>query len=117
MPAFEFAVGLGVVGAGADVGDSGQTDELFEVAGDELRSVVGDDAGLLAGVFFEGHLQDEFDVSLGHRLAQFPMHDGPAVAIEEADEVVKRSLDVDVGDVDVPVCPASVENGIGLGWG
>ena len=84
MPAFEFAVGLGVVRAGADVGDAGEADELFEVAGDELRSVVADDAGFLTGVFFEGHLQDEFDVSLGHRLAQFPVHDGPATAIEDA---------------------------------
>ena len=84
MPAFEFAVGLGVVGAGADVGNAGEADELFKVPGDELRSVVGNNTGFFSGMFFEGLLQDEFDVALGHRLAQLPMHDGPAAAIEDA---------------------------------
>ena len=46
MPAFQLAVGLRVIGTGPDMGDPGQADELLEVAGDELRAVIADDARL-----------------------------------------------------------------------
>ena len=44
MPAFDLAVGLGVIGRGFDVSHAGDADELLEVLGDELGAVVGDDA-------------------------------------------------------------------------
>ena len=47
VPAFQFAVRLGVVGTGSHVRDAGQPDELLEVAGDELRPVVADDLSCL----------------------------------------------------------------------
>lgn len=40
MPAFDFAVALGIVRGSADVAETGDANELFEVAGDELRAVV-----------------------------------------------------------------------------
>ena len=36
VPAFELAVGLGITGTGADMGDADQPNELLEIAGDEL---------------------------------------------------------------------------------
>ena len=64
VPAFELAVALRVVGAGADMGDARQADELFEVLGDELGPVVGDDPGLVAGMLLQGPLDDRFDLGL-----------------------------------------------------
>ena len=44
VPAFDFAVGLRIIRRGAHVRHARDADELLEVPGDELRSVVGDDA-------------------------------------------------------------------------
>jgi len=41
VPAFDFAVGLRVVGRGFDVGETCNADELFEVLCDKLWAVVG----------------------------------------------------------------------------
>ena len=45
----------------------------MEVAGDELRTVIGDDSRMNVGELFSGSLQDHFDVGLAHTLAEFPM--------------------------------------------
>lgn len=42
---FELAVALGIIGTDPHVGHAAEADELLEVLGDELRPVVGDDAG------------------------------------------------------------------------
>src|SRR5580693_4562797 len=82
-------------------------DEFLEILGDELRPVVGDDPGPLAGKALAGALDDRLDLGLGHALAELPVDDEPAVAIEEAAEVEERAGDVDVRDVDVPVLVGS----------
>src|SRR5207245_1147737 len=41
VPAFDLAVGLGIIGRGFNVGHAGDADELLEVLGDELGAVVG----------------------------------------------------------------------------
>ena len=69
MPALDLAVGLGVVGGGFDVGEPGKPDEFLEVFGNELRAVIGDDARFVMGIFFDGALEDDFDVGLGHGVA------------------------------------------------
>ena len=78
-------------------------DELLEVLGDELRPVVGDDPGPLAGELLAGPLDDRLHLGLGHGLADLPVDDEPAAAVEEAAQEVERPGDVDVGDIDVPV--------------
>ena len=75
----------------------------FEVAGDELRSVVGDDAGMRAGILFAGALQDDLDVNLFHRFANFPMHDRPTAAVQNAAHVIKRTGEIEITDVEMPV--------------
>ena len=89
MPAFDFAVGLRIVRRGFDVGHAGDADELFEVFGDELRPVVGDDAWGFAGEGFAGALDDGFDVGFLHFVADFMVDDEAAATIEDgAEEVV-----------------------------
>jgi hypothetical protein len=46
VPALDFTVGLGVVRGGLDMSQASDSDELFEVTGNELRPVVSDNAGL-----------------------------------------------------------------------
>jgi len=50
-----------------------------------------------------GALQDALDVLLGHRLADLPVHDGTARAVEDRAQVVEGAREVEVGDVDVPM--------------
>ena len=103
VPAFDLAVALRIVGRGLDVGHAGDADELLEVLGDELRAVVGDDAWRGAGVGFAGALQDGFHVDFLHFLADFPVDDEAAAAVEDGAEEVKGAGDVEVADIDVPV--------------
>src|SRR5437773_7315116 len=81
----------------------GDANELLEILGDELRAVVGDDAGRGAGVAFAGALQDGLHVGFGHFLADFPVDDGAAGAVENRAEEVEGAGDVEVADIDVPV--------------
>ena len=51
------------------MGHSGDADELLEVLGEELGSVVGDDPGRDTGMTLLALLDDLFDVGLGHAFA------------------------------------------------
>src|SRR5215471_9906258 len=86
---------------------SADPDELLEILGEELRPVVRDDPRPLAGEALASPLEDRLDLGLGHALAELPVDEEPAVAIEEAAEVKERPGDVDVRDVDVPVLVGS----------
>src|SRR5215813_7167791 len=78
-------------------------DEFLEALGDELRAVVRDDPRPLPGEALASPLDDRLHFGLGHALADLPVDDEPAAAVEEAAEVEEGPGDVDVGDVDVPV--------------
>jgi len=103
VPAFDFAVGLRIVGRGAGVGHAGDADELFEILGDELRSVVGDDAWCGVGELFVGALQDGSHVGILHFFADFPMNDEAAEAVEDGAKEVEGAGDIEVADIDVPL--------------
>src|SRR6476661_256827 len=103
VPTLDLAVGLRVVGRGAHVGHAGDADELLEVSGDELRAVVGDDARPGVGVELASALQDALDVRLGHGLADLPVHQAAAGAIEDGAQVVEGAGEIKVGHVDMPV--------------
>src|SRR5262249_47909200 len=64
VPALDLSVRLRIKRRGSDVRHARDPDELFEVLGDELRPVVGDDPGLRLRVKFLGALHDDFDVRL-----------------------------------------------------
>jgi len=103
MVAFDLTVALRVVRTGANVFHSAQSNEVFEVFGDELRSVVRDDSGCHAGVFFASGLENDFDIDLLHFFTNVPMDDTSAESIEDRGHEVERPGDVEVGNVDVPV--------------
>ena len=55
------------------------------------------------GVGFAGALDDGFHVDFLHFLADFPVDDEAAAAIEDGAEEVEGAGDVEVADIDVPV--------------
>ena len=79
------------------------SDEILEVPGHELRSVVGDDPGMLAGILLASPLDDRLHLGFLHRLADLPVNDESAVAVEDAAQEEESPADVKVGDIDVPV--------------
>jgi hypothetical protein len=85
------------------VGHAGDAEELFEVLGDELRPVVGDDAWRFAGEGFASALDDGFDVGFLHFFADFVVDDEAAATIEDGAEEVVSAGDVEVADIDVPM--------------
>lgn len=103
VPAFDFTIRLRIVGRCFDVGHAGDADELFEVFGDELGSVVGDDARSDSGVTLAGALEDGLDVLFLHFFADFVVDDESAAAIEDGAEEVECARDVEIADVDVPM--------------
>src|SRR5271166_2716400 len=103
VPAFDLTVRLRVVAGGPDVGHAGAADVLLEVLGNELRSVVGDDARRDAGIGLAGALDDSFHVDFLHFLADFAVDDQAAAAVENGTHEIKGAGDVDVTDIHVPV--------------
>jgi hypothetical protein len=103
MPALDLAIALWVIRRCSHVRHTADPDELLEVTGYELRTIVADDPGMDVGVSLAGALNDRFDVGLSHVGPDLPVHDGTAEAVEQAAQEEKRSAHVDVGNIDVPV--------------
>ena len=78
-------------------------DELFEVTGNELRPIIGDNAGLNTGILLQGRLDDDFNLSLGHRATQLPMEHGSGTAIQDRTQIKEGAGDVNVRDIDMPM--------------
>ena len=85
------------------MGQAAEAEELLEVLGHELRTVVADDRRILAGKLLPCPLHDDFRLALLQRRADFPVDEEAAVAVDDRAEVVGRPADVQVRDVDVPV--------------
>src|SRR3989442_11067643 len=85
------------------MGHARDPNELLEVARDELRSVVRDDSGFRLRILFLGSLQDNFDLRLGNRIPQIPMHQETTVSTKHTAQVVERARQVDLGNIVVPV--------------
>jgi hypothetical protein len=72
-------------------------------AGDEWRTVVGNDSRFNAGMLLLGTFQNDLGVSLGHRLPQVPMNRETAVAVQDAAQAVERRANVQAGNIDMPM--------------
>ena len=55
-----------------------EPNELFEIAGNELRAVVRDNAGLRFRVLFLGAFENYFDIRFRYGLSQIPMREETA---------------------------------------
>lgn len=78
-------------------------DEFFEVTGNELRPVIGDNSGFNTGILFHGRLDDDFNLSLGHRATQLPMEHGSGPAVQDRTQIKEGAGNVDVRDIDMPM--------------
>ena len=85
------------------MGHTRDSNELFEILGYALRSVVGDNAWCGIGEQFSGALQNGLDVEFGHGLADLVVHDVPATAVQDTAEVIESAGDIEVRDIDMPV--------------
>src|SRR6516225_4916951 len=102
-PSLDFTITLRVIGRGLDIGKAGQTDKLLKVLGDKLGTVVGDDPWGSSRRFFPGSLQDDLDVELRHRGAQFPMQQETRTAIQDRAEIKEGAGNVQIRDIHMPV--------------
>jgi hypothetical protein len=100
---FQLAVRLRIVGRCPYVRHSGQPDELLEVLGNELRTVIRDDPGPCFRILLLGPLDDDLDIRFQHPCPDLPVDDEAAASVKEAAQVVKRTTDVQVRDVHMPV--------------
>src|SRR4029077_17481391 len=96
VPPLHLPVALGIIERCSHVSHATYADELLEIVGNELRSVVRNDAGTLAGKLLSGPLDDRLHLGLFHGIADLPVDDESAVAIEDAAQEVERPADIDV---------------------
>ena len=99
----ELTIGLWVVWGGPNVTHTGDSDELFEVPGNELRPVVADNPWSSVRESLSRPLNHKFHIPLRHRLPNVPVNDVAAASIEHRHEVVERAAQIQVRDVYVPV--------------
>ena len=77
--------------------------ELLEVLGDKLRAIVRNDSWLGIGKLLTGALQQDLHFRLGHRFPQGPIDDVAAGSVQHRAQIVERRMDIDIGNVDVPM--------------
>ena len=77
--------------------------ESLEILRRKLRTMVRDDAWPGLGKGFQRPLYDNLHILPGHRRADFVMHDGAAVAIEKAAQIIEGAGKIQSGHVDVPM--------------
>src|SRR3954452_15521034 len=102
-PPLQLAVALGIIWRRSDVSHTAYADKLLEVPGDELGAVVRDDPGPLAGKLLTRPLEDRLHLGFGHGLADLPVDDEPAVAVEDATQEEECPADINMRDIDMPV--------------
>ena len=97
------AVRLRIIRARPNVSHPRQADELPEIAGDELRTVVADQLGPDSGKSLQRPLHDQLHVRLLHRFAYIPLHDEAAESVEHAAQIVECAAYIEVSHVDMPL--------------
>src|ERR687896_411292 len=103
MPALKLAVALRIIRRGPHVGHLAQPDKFFEILSNKLGPVVRNDARVRTRYLLTGRLQHDLDPRGSHGLLQSPVHNKAAVAIQHAAQIIERTSDVEIGDIDVPV--------------
>ena len=79
------------------------TDELFEILGDKLWSIIRYYTWIDSDKPFFGPLQNNFNVSLFHRFPDFPMDNIAAVTVYNRTQIVERPANIKIRDIDVPM--------------
>lgn len=103
VPAFDLAVALRIVWAGANMAHAAETNKILEVLGNKLLAVVGDDSRLGVWELLFRFLQHNLNVCFLHRLTDLAVDNKSAAAIKDAAHVIKRAADVHVSQINMPV--------------
>ena len=103
VESFQLAVLLRIEWRRPYMGHSRDPDKFFEIFGNELRAVVGNNPWSSGWVLFLGPFKEDFNVSFSHLLSDFPMDNGADTSIQETTQVVEGPTDVKVRDVNMPV--------------
>lgn len=85
------------------MGHAADADELPEVPGEELEAVIDEDTRRGAGELFASVLEDGFNVAFLHFVAESPVNDEAAPAVEDGADEAKRAGAVEVTDIDMSV--------------
>ncbi len=99
----DLPVTLRIKRAGADVCHAGDLDKGLKVIGDELWSVVGDDAWFRTRKLFRGFLQQYLEIGGIQLFADRPVHNSPGKSIDHGGRKTEGSADIDVGSIHVPM--------------
>jgi hypothetical protein len=108
MISLNLSIALGVVGRSLHMGHSCDAYELFEVSGDELGAVIGDDSRSCIGVLFSASLDNRFDINLLHFFADFPTDNRAGTTVQDAAHEVKSTTYIQIADIDVPMLVGSI---------
>ncbi len=105
--AFQFSVALRVVRRGLDMRHPADTDELLEIFRYKLRTIVRNHPWFGIRKLLPASLQNDFDISFGHCLANFPVNNVTTETVQYAAQIVKCAANVNVRNVDMPVLMGS----------
>jgi hypothetical protein len=103
VEAFEFSVGLGILGTGRDVAGLPLGDEGFELPAFEPGSLIADAAGPRLRVHFTGFLDDDFGIGLPHGGTDVPCPDGARTIVGHATPEVAGVADIQIGEAGMPM--------------
>jgi hypothetical protein len=103
VPAFNFSVALGIERRSAHISHAHQPNVFLEVPGHKLRAVVRDDPRIRLGKPLPASLHNDLYIGLRHLFADLPVHDVAAEPIQNTAQIVERTTNIEVGDVDVPM--------------
>src|ERR1700736_3533500 len=89
VPAFDFPIRLRIVRRRFHMRYPTDADEFFEVFGNELWAVVGNDSGLRMGKLLASPLENNLYFGFLHRLPDFPVHDVATGAVQHTAQVIE----------------------------
>ncbi|RMD78057.1 MAG: hypothetical protein D6820_10610 [Lentisphaerae bacterium] len=67
-----------------------QANQFLKIPADKLRTVIADDSWMALRIELMCALKHKQDIMRGHFFTNVPMHNEPAVTIQNADQVVER---------------------------
>ena len=78
---------------------AGEPNELLEILGDELRSVIGNDPRSGFGILLLGPLHNNLCILL----PELPVDDKTAAAVKQTAQIIKGAADIEMRHIDMPM--------------
>ena len=77
--------------------------ELFEILCLKLRSIVRYYSWPCQRIYFLCPLQNHFNICLSHRFTNLMVNDIVATAIQDAVKIIESTLDIQIGNINMPM--------------